>query len=259
MGGFKKDEMNRIGPYNVLAGTHAGLVRACNEDSYIYAVDEEKRNNLVVVADGIGGHDRGDLASRLCTRNIFQAWRRRSVADETSEEKIMLFLKEEIAAANERIYRLNKSMNIQNPMGTTLVSGVVGEEKLYVAHAGDSRLYRFRDGRLGCLTEDHSFIAELIKRKIISNEESKNHPFAHIISKSIGTAMTIEPEFNIFDVKEGDKLLFCSDGLNVHLEDPQIEVILENALDPFDAVKNLVYAALRSGGEDNITVVCVFT
>ena len=250
--------MNRIGPYNILSGSHAGLVRACNEDSYIYAVDESSRNSLVVVADGIGGHDRGDLASKLCTKNIFNAWRRRGVSNELSDERIMLFLKEEIKAANEKIYRLNKSMNIQNPMGTTLVSGIIGEDKIYVAHAGDSRLYRFRDGRLNCLTEDHSFIAELIKRKIISNEESKNHPFAHIISKSIGTAMNIEPDFNIFDLKEGDKLIFCSDGLNVHVEDPQIEVILDNALDPYDAVKNLIYEALRSGGEDNITVVCVF-
>lgn len=250
--------MNRIGPYNILSGTHAGLVRACNEDSYVYVVNESARNTLVAVADGIGGHERGDLASKLCTKNLLHAWQRRGMANENSDEQIMLFLKEEIKAANEKIYRLNKSMNIQNPMGTTLVSGIIGAEKLYVAHAGDSRLYRFRDGRLNSLTEDHSFIAELIKRNIISNEESKNHPFAHIISKSIGTAMNIEPDFNIFDLKEGDKLLFCSDGLNVHVDDPQIEVILDNALDPYDAVKNLIYAALRSGGEDNITVVCVF-
>ncbi len=241
-----------------MAGTHVGLVRSCNEDSYIYSVDEESSNNLVIVADGIGGHERGDLASKLCTQKIFKAWRKQKISLEQSDENIMLFLKEEIKNANEHIYKLNKSMNLQNPMGTTMVSGIIGKEKLFVAHAGDSRLYRLRDNKLDCLTEDHSFIAELIKRKIISNEESKNHPFAHIISKSIGTALLIEPDFNTFDVKDGDKLLFCTDGLNIHLADPQIEVILESASDPFEATKNLVYAALRSGGEDNITVVCVF-
>ncbi|HPN84279.1 MAG TPA: Stp1/IreP family PP2C-type Ser/Thr phosphatase [Victivallales bacterium] len=250
--------MNRISPFNIVAGTHAGLVRSCNEDSYIYSVDEYNPNSLVIVADGIGGHDRGDLASKICTKNLFQAWNKRKMASDSSEEMLMLFLKEEIKKANEHIYRLNKSMNIQNPMGTTLVSGIIGANKLFVAHAGDSRLYRLRDGKINCLTEDHSFIAELIKRKIISSEESRNHPFAHIISKSIGTTISIEPDFNTYDVKSGDRLLFCTDGLNIHLEDQQIGLLLEDASDPNEAVKNLVYAALRSGGEDNITVVCVF-
>jgi protein phosphatase len=250
--------MSRITPFDIMAGTHTGLVRASNEDSYVYAVDEKRSNSFIAVADGIGGHERGDLASKICTKTMFQAWQKSGLDSENTEESMTRFLKDEIKKTNQYIYRLNKSFNIQNPMGTTLVSAIISAEKLFVAHAGDSRLYRLRDGHLECLTQDHSFVAELIKRKIISREESKNHPFAHIISKSIGTAFELEPDLNVFDIMEDDRLLFCTDGINIHIEDPQIEIILEEASDPYSAVKNLIYSSLRGGGEDNITVICVF-
>ncbi|MEI6420939.1 MAG: protein phosphatase 2C domain-containing protein [Lentisphaerota bacterium] len=250
---------DNISPIDVVAGTHVGLVREVNEDSYVYCVKESHENAFVAVADGIGGHDSGDIASRMCSRILLIEWRNRQLWRHSSSEEIRKFLDEEIVKSNEAIYRLNKTFNVQHPMGTTLVAGVFTPNSLIVAHAGDSRCYRMRKNIMEPITQDHSFVAELIKRNIISREESKSHPFAHIISKSIGTNLDFKPEINVFDRKAGDRFLFCSDGANVHLDDAQIEIILNDASNPYEAVKNIIYASLRGGGEDNITALCVFT
>jgi len=250
---------NNIGPLDVVASSHVGLVREDNEDSYVYCVDDTHSNAFVAVADGIGGHESGDIASGLCMRILLISWRNTMMWRKSSTENIRDFLETQTRKSNESIYRLNKTFNVQHPMGTTLVSGVFTSDSLVVAHAGDSRCYRLRDGILECLTQDHSFVAELIKRNIISREESRNHPFAHIISRSIGTNLDFKPEINVFERKPEDRYLFCSDGINVHLEDPQIEIIINDAGNPYEAVKNLTYASLRAGGEDNITALCVFT
>lgn len=249
---------DNITPFDVVASTHVGLVRDVNEDSYVYCVDENFKNSFVAVADGIGGHDSGDIASKMCTRILLVAWRKSLLWRGATIEELKTFLETETANSNEAIYRLNKTFNVQHPMGTTLVAGILTPDSIVTAHAGDSRCYRLRNGILECLTEDHSFVAELIKRNIISREKSKNHPFAHIISRSIGTNLDFKSEINVFDRKPSDRFLFCSDGINVHLEDPQIEIIINDASNPYEAVKNLIYASLRGGGEDNITAACVF-
>jgi len=248
-----------IAPVDVVAGTHVGLVREVNEDSFVYCVDENYENAFVAVADGIGGHDSGNIASRMCCRILLIEWRKRQLWRHSSSAEILKFLENEIVKSNEAIYRLNKTFNVQHPMGTTLVSGVFTPNSLIVSHAGDSRCYRMRKNTLESITQDHSFVAELIKRNIISREESKNHPFAHIISKSIGTNLDFKPEINTFDRMPGDRFLFCSDGANIHLEDAQLGIILNDASTPYEAVKNIIYASLRGGGEDNITALCVFT
>ncbi|HBC88079.1 MAG TPA: hypothetical protein DCZ94_14105 [Lentisphaeria bacterium] len=250
---------DNITPLDVVASTHVGLVREVNEDSYVYCVDETHKSAFVAIADGIGGHDSGDIASRMCVRTLLIAWKKSLLWRETTSEEASKFFDVETSSSNDSIYQLNKTFNVQHPMGTTLVAGIYTFDSIITAHAGDSRCYRLRDGNLKCLTEDHSFVAELIKRNIISREKSRNHPFAHIISKSIGTTLDFKPEINVFDRKPGDRFLFCSDGVNVHLEDPQIEIIINDASNPYEAVKNLIYASLRGGGEDNITAVCVFT
>jgi serine/threonine protein phosphatase PrpC len=130
---------------------------------------------------------------------------------------------------------------------------------LAIAHAGDSRCYRLRNGIMEQLTADHSYVADLVRNKLISIEEARNHPFAHIISRSIGPIEDVDLEIKTYERRERDRYLFCSDGLTVHLEDIEIETILYDASNPYDAAKNLLYTALRSGGEDNITVLCVFT
>ena len=203
---------DNITPIDVVAGTHVGLVREINEDSFVYFVDEEHENAFVAVADGIGGHDSGDIASRMCSRILLIEWRRRQLWRHSSSEEIRKFLDDEIVKSNEAIYRLNKTFNVQHPMGTTLVTGVFTPSSLIVAHAGDSRCYRMRKSSMEAITQDHSFVAELIRRNIISREESKNHPFAHIISKSIGTNLDFNPEINVFDIICASLISDDSDG-----------------------------------------------
>ncbi len=253
-----KGDDQAIGPYDVVADSHIGLIRDCNEDSYMYWAEESHPSTLVAVADGIGGHECGDVASALCMRRILTDWRRQRMYEVTAKPRLASFLHESVQQANDAIFSLNREYNIQHPMGTTLVAGVFTIDHLLVAHAGDSRCYRLRNGVIKRLTQDHSFVGELIRKKIISPAEARNHPFAHIISRSVGPTATVDLEVNIFERRPRDRYVLCSDGLSTHVEDIEIETILYDATNPYEAVKNLLYASLRGGGEDNITVLCVF-
>lgn len=248
-----------ISPMDVVADSHVGLIREINEDSYVYCVNTGSRNTLVAVADGIGGHEGGDIASSLCIRTLASEWRNGDFAGTKSSGKIRKFLESQVNKANQMIYDLNRSYNIQHPMGTTIVAGVFSPQSLCLAHAGDSRCYCLRDGDLIQLTQDHSYVAELVRNNLISSEEARVHPFSHIISKSVGPVMGLDVELRTFPRQRDDRYLFCSDGLNTHLDDVEIETILSGAASAYDAVRELLYASLRGGGEDNITVLCVYT
>ena len=253
-----KEKNGIIRPIDVVADSHVGLVRESNEDSYVYYVSEDDKSVFIAVADGIGGHDGGEIASELCMKTMVSEWKKGDFGQTSSVYKLKRFLQSSLKKANKVIFDLNKSFNIQHPMGTTVVSAVLTPGNIITAHAGDSRCYRLRDGVLDQLTEDHSYVADLVKNNLISFEEAKNHPFSHIISRSIGPSKDVDMEVNTFDRKPSDRYLLCSDGLNAHLDDIEIETILHDAATAYDATRNLLYTALRGGGEDNITVLCVF-
>ncbi len=250
---------NVLKPDNIVASSHVGLIRERNEDSYAYCCMPQGPNAFIAVADGIGGHEGGDLASRTCVKELLLNWRRAGLDSSRSVPKVTKFLKRGIYEANERIYKFNSDSESLHPMGTTLVAGVFVRGSLVVAHSGDSRCYRLRGGVLEQLTEDHSFVSQLVKEKVILPEEAKFHPFSHIISQSVGPTPEIEPEINVFGRNPEDRFLFCTDGLTGHLDDVEIEMEMQNAETPAEAVKKLLYGTLRSGGEDNITILCVFT
>jgi len=254
-----KKNNGRIKPIDVVADSHVGLVRECNEDSYVYYVSEEDKSIFIAVADGIGGHEGGEIASELCMKTMVTSWKKGKFGQTASKYKLKRFLESSLKKSNKLIFDLNKSFNIQHPMGTTVVSAALTPSSIITAHAGDSRCYRLRNGILEQLTEDHSYVADLVKNKLISFEEAKNHPFSHIISRSVGPVEDLDLEVNTFERKPRDRYLLCSDGLNAHLDDIEIETILYDAATAYDATRNLLYTALRGGGEDNITVLCVFT
>ena len=254
----EKSEKKRILPENIFATTHTGLIRDSNEDSYAYCTPGKGQNVIVAVADGIGGHENGDIASRLCLRTILIEWRRKKMWSEKSIRKIEDFLGKAIAEANKEIYKLNLSFNVQQPMGTTLVLAVITSDKIAVAHAGDSRFYRYDGKTMKSLTRDHSFVEELVLKKIITREEAKDHPFSHVISRCVGTADELEPEINVFKRADGEKYFLCSDGLISHLDDEKLCEIISLSKDICETVRNLLYAALKKGGDDNITVLSVF-
>ncbi len=243
---------------NVGGDSHIGLVRSNNEDGFVYRVSDSAKNLFVAVADGIGGHEGGGIASELCLQTLTTMWRDSNLPDSTSKQRLRRFLPSAVTKANRRIFSINKQCGIQHPMGTTIVAGVFSPYELTVAHAGDSRCYRLRNGILEPLTRDHSYVSDLVRKKLIRPEEAKDHPFAHIISRSVGPVKDLELETHSFPLKKRDRYLFCTDGLTIHLNDYEIETILYDAPDPHYAVRNLLYAALRGGGNDNVTVLCVF-
>jgi protein phosphatase len=256
----RRIETLEIDPYDIAGDTHTGLIRESNEDSYAYYADSPDNSfAFIAVADGIGGHENGDIASNFCVRKLLSSWRDRKAHKIISEKEAVDFLRNEIIAANKSINDLNNKFNVQHPMGTTIVSAILLPKSIVVAHAGDSRCYRMREGVLERLTEDHSFVAELLKQKIIKPEEAQNHPFAHIISRSVGPMVDMEPDISVYRRKSGDCYLFCSDGLTNHIEDVEIEMIMFGASNPYDATRSLMSASLRAGGEDNITIVTVFS
>lgn len=245
-------------PEHIYATSHTGLVRESNEDSFVYCSVDGAPNSFVAVADGVGGHDNGDLASRICLRSLLIEWRNKRMWKEKSHQKVFDFLERAIKKANSIIYKLNVNFDIQHPMGTTLVAGVIMPTKIIVAHAGDSRCYKFDSGDIKQITRDHSFVEELVSKNIITREEAKDHPFSHVISRCIGTTMDMKPEINVFKRKGNERFIFCSDGLNCHIENEQLRDIIANSKTNQDSVRNLLYASLKKGGDDNITIVSVF-
>ena len=245
-------------PFSIAADTHVGLVREENEDSFSYAINSNIACTFVAVADGIGGHDGGEIASRLCMEKMLTAWRERSNEQTINPAHFALFLEEEISHANDLIHSLNEQNHVQHPMGTTVVSAVFTPCEIVVAHVGDSRCYRVRNSKVEQITEDHSFVAELLRKNVITPEEAIHHPFAHIISRSVGPVATVDVEINCYDTLPGDRYIFCSDGLTNHVSDIEIGITVEAASNPYEASKNLIRAALQGGGEDNVTVLSVF-
>jgi len=251
-----KIDLSEIYPFNVAGDTHPGLVREYNEDSFGYQVGEGCKRTFAAVADGIGGHECGDIASNICMKMLLAAWRSMRGKGRIDDASSAEYLKANLEKVNEVIFNINDTYNIQ--MGTTVVASIILPKSVVVAHAGDSRMYRLRAGKLDRLTNDHSFVAELVRKKVISELEAQNHPFAHIISKSVGPAQKLEPEIKTYDRLVADRFLLCTDGLTQHVPDQEIQRIIYDAYDPQQAVKSLLNAALRGGGEDNITILCIF-
>ncbi len=251
-----KIDLSAITPFNIAGDSHPGLVRDLNEDSFAYYASEGHRCTLAAVADGIGGHECGDIASNLCMKMLVSAWKALPRRDALDEAGAKAFLEDSLERVNEVIYNINETYNIQ--MGTTVVASIFLPKRVVVAHAGDSRMYRLREGRLERMTHDHSFVAELVRKKVISEEEALTHPFSHIISKSVGPSSKLNPEMGVFDRGLADRFILCTDGLTQHVPDGEIQRMLTDAYDPQQAVRSMLNSSLRGGGEDNISILCVF-
>jgi len=239
------------------ADTHVGLVRKANEDSFGYFVDRKRDYAIFAVADGIGGHGNGDVASAICIRMLLEEWRKMDFSGQFGQEEAKRFFRDALTKANHKIFEINNRFSFRYPMGTTVVAGIVTAGDVVVVHIGDSRLYRFSEGRVAKITEDHSFVAEMVKNKIISEEEAHTHPFSHIISRSIGPNDKIDPEFSSFERRRGDGLLLCSDGVTNYISDLEIQERFQQDKVPHSIVNSLLKMALKRGGEDNITLISI--
>jgi PPM family protein phosphatase len=233
--------------------TDPGCVREANEDCgrHVHPTDDlahKRLGTLTIVADGMGGHASGEVASKMAVEMISQRYYGDHKLDAPEALKLA------IQAANESIFEASQAAAELAGMGTTVIALVLQEETAFCAHVGDSRLYRFRDGVLELLTMDHSQVMEMVKHGIISIEQAQNHDDKNIILRAVGTQPTVDVEVSdTFETKIGDTFLLCSDGLSDMLTDAEIESILQREADVHAACETLIAAAKERGGHDNIT------
>jgi PPM family protein phosphatase len=223
--------------------TDTGRQRHANEDSYF------ARAPLFAVADGMGGAQAGEVASRIAA-GAFEK-RGRVSAEEPAEGTL-----EQIAqSANREIHQLAQEDSSRAGMGTTLTSALVRGDEVALGHVGDSRAYVLRDGQLKRLTKDHSLVEELRRQGRLTEEQAEEHPQRSIITRALGPEPSVNVDTMTFPARDGDVFLLCSDGLTTMVSDDEIQQILTEARSLRSAVNKLVEAANRGGGRDNITAV----
>jgi serine/threonine protein phosphatase PrpC len=223
------------------AGTDTGRQRRANEDSLL------TRSPLFVVADGMGGAQAGEVASRIAVESF-----KHGLHDTSEPELALSALASE---ANSRIHELSHSNAEQAGMGTTLTAVYVGAQEVAIAHVGDSRAYCLRDGELLRLTDDHSLVDELVRQGRLTPEEAVEHPQRSVITRALGPELTVEIDTRSFRARAGDVYLLCSDGLTTMVGEPELAAVLLAHPRLSDAGEALIAAANQAGGRDNITVV----
>ncbi len=239
--------------------THVGLIRASNEDSYIY-VDYPWRNAVLVgVADGMGGHEFGEVASFLVMKYLLQEWKQRGNGWVKSKSAVIEFIEEALSTANQHIYHVNRELKIRWCMGTTVTLGVFFQNKVIIAQVGDSRCYRVRRRGLKQLTVDQSWQEEMVASGIMSRAEAACHPLSNMLTNCAGAIRTLKVEYTEETVSPGDRFVFCTDGLNSMVGDGQIFKLIRETEHPEEGTDTLIKQALRAGGTDNVTIVCLYT
>lgn len=231
--------------------TDIGKKRKVNQD-YVYTSEKPIGNlpNLFVVADGMGGHNAGDFASRLTVETLI------AEIGTSFEKNPVKILGKAIEIANDVIRKKASEVPDMEGMGTTLVAATCLGRYLHVANVGDSRLYVVGK-EIRQITRDHSLVEEMVRIGTITHAEARNHPDKNIITRAIGAAAEVEPDFFTVELEEGDVVLMCSDGLTNMLEDEEIRMILNSGRDIVEQAQALVDAANVNGGRDNISVVLI--
>lgn len=229
-----------------------GRVRSRNEDSY--AVLEEA--HLAVVADGMGGHGNGDVASRIAVEAVREKYA--DAKGETVDEfAIAERLQKAFAHAHEKIREAGEEDNSLRGMGTTLIAAVVEDQHAVIGHVGDSRAYALRGKTLTQLTEDHSWVHEQVAAGHLSEDQAREHPFKSVVTRALGGEHPVEVDLRRVRLQQGDILLLCSDGLTTMLTDDEINDLLNEGGSIDEMTQRLINASNERGGADNITIVMV--
>lgn len=241
--------------------TDPGMVRSHNEDS----IAADAANGLVVLADGMGGYNAGEVASGMATtvittemQQLLAKVKPHEVDPESNKNVATRLVREQVLKANASIYHAAQSQPQYAGMGTTLVVCLFYDDKALVAHLGDSRLYRMREGTLKQITRDHSLLQEQIDSGLISPEQAKHAQHKNLVTKALGIDPTVEPEIREYETQPGDLYLLCSDGLCDMVEDGDISMALEALGANLKlAAQQLVQMANDNGGKDNVSVILV--
>lgn len=233
--------------------TDVGRRRNTNQDYADYFANQAGIT-LAILADGMGGHRAGDVASQLTVKNLGAAW---EATDLTDQEKTAQWLLKTIQNENQMIYEKGQTEAELFGMGTTIVAVVIFADGFTIAHVGDSRAYLIRNSEMHQLTEDHSLVNELVKSGEITQEMAANHPRKNVLTRSIGMPGLVDIDMTSLDWLPNDYLLLCSDGLTNMLSDEEIKQILQSEQSLDAKINQLIDQANEAGGVDNITVLVI--
>lgn len=245
----------------IASHTDPGMVRSHNEDSIASVPDK----GLVVLADGMGGYNAGEVASGMATtvlttelRQLLNEHAPNAVDPQSGDKAALKMLQQQIAKANTSIYQAAQSQPQYAGMGTTLVVALFYDNKVMVAHIGDSRLYRMRGGEFGQVSKDHSLLQEQIDAGMLTPEQAKHSSNKNLVTRALGIDPVVEPEIHEYETQVGDIYLLCSDGLSDMVSDEDIGMTLQAlGANPNLAAQQLVQMANDNGGRDNVSVILI--
>lgn len=229
-----------------------GRVRENNQDSYFVMPEE----GIFLIADGVGGHSGGELASRTAMTDIAAFIRENPIPENAEHEQIKEYFCNIALMVNEHIYAIADEVAPKG-MATTLIMLYISGTMAHVLNVGDSRLYLIRDGQMKQITEDHTFVNDLVRKGIISETEARNHPDRNMITRAIGADRTVEPDVCCFETVKDDLILMCTDGLYNEVSSQETLDMISRESDMRELANSLVDRANLNGGRDNITVVCI--
>jgi len=240
--------VNRVKTFSM---TDIGQRRSMNQD-YFFTSEMPVGNlpNLFIVADGMGGHNAGDYASRHAVETIV------SVIEKSELTEPVKLLDMAIKQANEEVFRKASEDDSMKGMGTTIVACTLMDKKLYVANVGDSRLYVINQ-KIYQLTRDHSLVEELIRMGELDKNDARIHEHKNVITRAVGAESTVEVDFYETELEENDEILLCSDGLTNMVKDEDIRKLVKSQRDIAEVTEKLIFTANENGGRDNITVVVI--
>lgn len=237
---------------SVAAGTDVGRIRAGNEDS-LYA-DADQERGLFIVADGMGGHAAGEVASEMAVQIVA---REMAAVRDLGGQEVLDALAESLRMANKAIYERTIVEADKQGMGTTASCLLLGAGRWVIGHIGDSRVYLLRQGVLRQLTKDHSYVQEQVDAGFLTPEQARYHPYSNVITRCVGANAAVEADLLQGELQSGDLFLVASDGLTGMVEDPQLKKIMETRGSPGRMVDAMINDANRRGGLDNITAIVV--
>lgn len=244
---------------NFVSATDRGLVRNNNEDACLVLHMPKNNQWLLLIADGMGGHKKGDVASRIAVNSVSERLFRELDGINTSDD-ICKKIIEASERANVRVYLESISNESMQGMGTTLLIGVVANGKMYIGNIGDCRAYVLRsDSKFYRITKDHTYVQELIDSGDIEESEARVHPARHMLLRALGLPDYVNTDVFINDIYPQDRWLFCSDGLHSYVNELDIAKILKEASTPNEAVGRLIDLANSVGGRDNVSVIAGFS
>lgn len=239
----------------ICACSDVGKVRDINQDAYFYMEDEILP--IFIVADGMGGHKAGEVASNTAISKIVNYYNANKEKIINEEMQIPQFINESVSIANDELIKESESDEELKGMGTTITMCLVLNQEAYIGHVGDSRAYLLRDGELKQITQDHSLVGELLRTGSITKEEARNHPKKNIIMRALGTKKDIKTDVFTKSLKNGDKIVLCTDGLTNMVTDEEILDVIKNEEDTTSSCSTLVNISNKYGGIDNTTIMLI--